>query len=464
MNKEQIIELLIKQIPESKLGEKPKHPLNYHVHITRKYSVLKMVHPFILMLAEVLENIEQAEPGYAERIVKWICSLSNHDQIYAVLSEILVLNQVVNIADEINGKPYIISEPKTKANSKNPEFRSCLNGLYYTGEVKTPSLTEYSILRQEGFQITTHLPKRNVISTDKIVQPTVYKIKDFLINTQKKFEEYIKVPERKNDYRFLFLVWDDFVNEPISALLNPYCGLFTENYFYPSNFELIDGVFIMRHLHQFNRIIRKLEEFLNGIEHAFQWNVRQLPIAFIQNPKGRKVPDTFLINFDGVNPKDLFFVAEYRPTDWIDWRTGIAITGLYQIPTEYHSQIFEHMFSSVKNYEPRVLNDAANFGTINIDIIVEECRDSNGNVNYKEAISKIKKAISIAIKAQYYWELKEKENLEKEAKSIQKGQIELLTRSLRGESLDSLRSEYLNKIKPSVKVTREKKSQKYFSP
>ncbi|MDM5283803.1 YecA family protein [Peribacillus frigoritolerans] len=426
MRKEEIINLFIEKIPEN-------HILNYHVHLCKKHSLSRTVHPFLGMMSEALEYLDNLMPTYANRIVTWLSTLVNkseYEQNFAVFGEILVLFKVAKVANCVNGQPYIVPEPSSKKDSKNPEFRSNIQGIYYAGEVKTPSLAEYIYNRQSGIQITTHLPDRDIFIDDKIISPNILRIRDNLVNTHNKYKEYIQKPEYKEDYRFLFIVWDDFINEPISALINPYCGLFTKNTFYPeSDFNLIDGVFIIRHLHQFRRILRN-EEFMYDLVHAFDWPSEQYPVAFVQNPNGRKVPDVFIEKFSAINPNDMLF-AEYRPTDWVDWRTGIALIGLSSIPKEYHKRIVEIVRESADTHLDLALPESANFGVLNLDKFVEESMESNGgSVNYEKVMVEFSDAILLAKQAQVRYEQMEKEYQLKQSEEIYKSQLETLKRAL----------------------------------
>lgn len=439
MSREEIIQLFINNIS-------PRHIMNDQVHTMRKYVITKTVHPFVTWMATCLEYIDNIIPGYAERIVVWISKLENkqeYEQNFAVFSEVLVLFNIASVADKIEGKQYLLDEPAEIKGSKNPEFRSFINGHFYAGEVKTPSLMNYINKRQEGIQITTHLPDRNLLKGEKVVTPNVLKILDNLISTNDKYLQYIKTKEYKDDYRFLFIVWDDFINEPISALLNPYCGLFTENTFYEkSHFELIDGVFIIRHLHQFHRMFRN-EELMYDLNHAFEWSSQYAPTAFIQNPKGREVPKVFKEKFKAVFPEEMPF-AEYRPTDLIDWRTGVAITGLNAVPDKYHKEIVEILINSTDNLLDRVLPESANFGALNLRNFILKNTDENNYVDYDKAISEIAKAIKVAKDLQESIEKQEKLNQEKEAEELYQVQLNTLQRALGVQSIKLIDSTFKN--------------------
>lgn len=453
MNKEEIINLFIDKISS-------EHIMNEQVHLMRKTVITKTVHPFVRWMAECLAYIDKLIPGYAERIVLWISTLENkqeYEQNFAVFSEIIVLFNIAYVADEIEGNPYLMDEPTGIKGAKNPEFRSFINGHYFAGEVKTPSLMNYIGKRQDGIQLTTHLPDRDLLKGEKIITPNVLKILDNLKSTNEKYLQYIETKEYKDDYRFLFIVWDDFINEPISALLNPYCGLFTENTFYKeSRFDLIDGVFIVRHLHQFHRMFRN-EELLYDLKHAFEWSSRYAPTAFIQNPRGRKVPEIFKGKFNAVFPEEMPF-AEYRPTDLVDWRTGIAITGLNTIPDEYHKEIVETLVSSTDTYLERVLAESANFGALNLENFIEKNAINKEDINYEKVILDIAHAIKLAKRLQETIEKKEKIRQEKEAEELHHMQIMALQKALGVRSFELIDSaSNKSKGKNSNKIGRNDK-------
>ncbi|TNC02660.1 hypothetical protein FHG65_00175 [Bacillus cereus] len=400
MGKNEMIQLLKDKIPND-------HLLKMHVHEIEKIPPYQKVSSFIVTFIEALELVDKSIPEYSKRIVEWIGTLNNKEQSeqnYAVLSEVLVLSKAAQVADSIQGVPFIQSEPRSSKNSKNPEFRSKLSGKYYAGEVKTPSLKKFKEKRQSGFQVTTHLPDREVISIDNIINPKLLTVKDFLVNTEEKYSEYILEEQFKEDFRFLFIVWDDFINEAISALTSPFCGLFTPNSFYKeSNFELIDGVFIIRHLHQFHSGINDYA-LLDGLENAFQWSGDKrytLMSAFVQNPYGRKVPDVFLNKFNVVPPDEMTFGAEYQPTDWIDWRTGIGISGLESIPVEHHNEIFKIINNQdIFHMEPRINYQSAHYSVINLDRILEGACNGDGRVLVEKFIESFKEVYEIALRVQ----------------------------------------------------------------
>lgn len=410
------------------------HELYYYVNTYHQIEPRHpRYHPFIRMLCEALKEINDADPGYAQKMIDRIGEIMDEDQghqIISNLSEILVMRQAVEVADVIDQKKYIVSEPQKIKDDKNPELRSRIGGYYFAAEVKAPDILPYAAIRQSGFQVTTHLHDRNLMQGEEIVDPRILKVKDYLVSAEEKFTAYIKTEEYRNDFRFLFIVWDDYVNEVIPALISPQCGMFTDRSLWKkSDFSKIDGVYIVRHQHQFIRSVNG-REFLNGLEHAFQMRA-PLPVAFIQNPRGRNVPQALIDSFGAIKVEyDNAIMAEYRAVDWVDWRSGIAVAGLDSVPLEYHKRVFDIIKNSSDKYEPRINPDAANFGTLNLDYQVKMCMKENGDVNWDEFFANLKEAADTAVKFQKYVELQEQhynESLQKAYREELMKQMQLLT-------------------------------------
>lgn len=408
MGYDEIVQLLESKIPDySKSSE--LHLLQFHVH-AYKFIAGKR-HPMVVMLCKALFNLDQCMQGYAETMIERIASFNkkNFEQVIQVFGEIHVLMRASIVSDN----KFIVSEPRKKKTDKNPELRSVINGLFYAAEVKTPQLFRYSNQRQSGFQITSQLSVENfdfLKINEKIVTSRVLTVRDYLVSAEEKFKAYTENDEYKNDFRLLFIVWDDYINEPISALVGPYSGLFTENSFHnESNFSIIDGVFIVRHQHQFYRMLQ-YGELVNSYTDVFQFVKEQFPAAFIQNPYGRKVPESILLNFGAINPNDVFYLAEYQTTDFVDWRSGIALSGLNSISQEYHQRVFNLFKDLVSERIERYINDIALFSNINLSKIMENLEQGSDN---DVLLEKLKKTIFSVIRVQQHQvEDREKKNWE----------------------------------------------------
>ncbi|WP_169083260.1 SEC-C metal-binding domain-containing protein [Paenibacillus sp. PL91] len=440
MNSNQIFKLLRDRIPQS-------HPLKFQVHDYHRVEnkFLPPINPFVSMLCDTLAIIEKVVPDYSMKMINRIGETESWSQIYSNLAEVLVFAQAVQIADEQNGHKYIVSEPQSIRNGKNPEFRSKAFGHNYAAEVKAADIMTYMQDRKSRYQLTSHLQERELLSQENPLKSKVLTVKDFLVSAEGKYKEYTKSESYQDDFRFLFIVWDDHANEVMAALLNPANGLFTENTFVEGKprFELIDGVFIIRHLHQFRRSIQG-KEFLNDVSHAFQMITRQVPVAFVQNPCGRKVPMELIHGFGA----ELFdasssIVSEYKATDWVDWGSGLAVAGLSCVPMEYHKDVLDVMKGVSDHLGERIEIDSANFTTINLERIASE--HSTDNVFDKNGfLSHLKKVAEVSARMQ------------RNAILIEKNQLED-TENRKREYLAGLISDFRNVPKENVSVTTRKK-------
>jgi hypothetical protein len=155
---------------------------------------------------------------------------------------------------------------------------------------------------------------------EAITLPRDNPVKDFLISADGKFQHCKEADA--NFIGVLVIVWDDFIYEPISSLSSESAGLLTPNSFFKDSqgvantFEHVDGVFLIRKLHQFARaagdqsLIDGCSDIMNyGQEGVFPFKV------FIQNANGAAVPEILQRCLQGLPPmKEMG--AEYTPTDF----------------------------------------------------------------------------------------------------------------------------------------------------
>ncbi|PFO05807.1 hypothetical protein COJ85_09000 [Bacillus sp. AFS076308] len=332
------------------------------------------MHPFIENLVNAINEIEQAIPGYAKKTIDWISSIDkNHfEQVIQIFGEIIVLRKLVSIA-----VPNTITlEPSAAQNGKNPEFRALVDDTYIAIEVKTASLFDFSNERQNGLQITAQLNSLDynlLQQTGKIVNSRSLKVKDYLLSAEEKFEQYKGNQEYKDDLRLLFIIWDDYINEPLSALANPNCGLLTDNSFYQqSRFKNVDGVVLIRHIHQFFRNLQYgeiVDYGKKGVHDSFDYVNPAISAVYVQNPLGREVPHEKIIKFDADPIEEFsdFHVAEYQPTDFIDWQRGLSLSGLYSLPEEFRNKIISFFINAPTERDPKSYRDISLFDNVSID-------------------------------------------------------------------------------------------------
>jgi hypothetical protein len=254
-------------------------------------------HPLAEAVVQVCLEVEKTLPGFAKGMIDRIASISgrekyepHYEQLLQVLAELQVIRQVITYT-----WPYTVKfqwEPTVGNSKKNPEL-TIQAGYDVVGiEVKAPSLFQH--IRTRG-KNDVQLVTRNLFPKDKIPSesttlPRDNPIKDFLTSANEKFESF---KQQNEDFvGLLIIVWDDFIYEPITALLSPMSGLFTEKSFAldktgkPIRFENVDGVVLIRHLHQLINATRD-EPFIDHCQGPLDYgrDGEFPPKVFIPNPR-----------------------------------------------------------------------------------------------------------------------------------------------------------------------------------
>ena len=292
-------------------------------------------HPFAESILEACLACDTAMPGYAKRVVDLMAAASgreknererDYEQLLQLLAELLVVRQVVTF--EWSFPVSFHSEPRAAGSKRNPEITVAGPQFHLGVEVKAPALLEHQRKRaQNETQIPARAftPERLKIVTQgkEFTLPRDNPVKDFLISADAKFAAFKRADP--NFIGLLVIVWDDHVYEPISSLIHDDAGLFTDNSFArdangePLRFSNVDGVVVIRHLHQFVNIAGDRGP-VDGAQHAldygrageFPWKV------FIENPQGHAVPEVVLECFQALPPSPVLG-AEYSPKDLVWW-------------------------------------------------------------------------------------------------------------------------------------------------
>lgn len=247
------------------------------------------------------------------------------ESIIQVLGEIYVTGGAIETADRHNdGQIQFRHEPGI-ANSKNPEFEVSASETWYSVEVKTPRLIEYGRKRAVlSRQLTARLPHPSALGPATL--PRDNPIKDFLVSANEKFAAYRAI--RPDALAILTIVWDDFIQEAVSALCHPKSGLLTAHSFFKGTdgkavqFENVDAVLLIRHQHQM--ILATREEPLGDGQRPFTYHGPPFPPkALVLNPAGRAIPPEVVTALGATPIEDLSNYAEYRAPDMIIWVGGV---------------------------------------------------------------------------------------------------------------------------------------------
>ena len=291
---------------------------------------------FVDALLDALLGLDAAMAGYAARMAAAICSLGgrerhkpDYEQLLQILAEIHVAYRAVTAAWP-EGTTFA-DEPAGPGSARNPELVISTPQFRLGVEVKAPSLLAHEERRstrpdQAGGRIFSQDKMAGLAgSPENITMPRDNPVKDFLISADAKFS-----PFRQDDpdfYGVLAIVWDDFIYEPITALLHPASGLLTAESFAraedgrPLQFAHVDGILLVSHLQYLKWALSAdgHEPPYHPGDKAFQWDAHPArPVAYVDTPHGRPVPAWVRTEMQTSALADIPG-AEYRVSDWVKW-------------------------------------------------------------------------------------------------------------------------------------------------
>jgi hypothetical protein len=313
------------------LAKVPSVPQSHIMWWLMSHLATGAILPFMRGLLDQLILIDSASPGYAQACVRRVAAIpgitdQSLEALYQVVGEVYCAGGAVEVADrDANGSVIFTSEPFADAGLMNPEFDSQHKGISYSVEVKTPGLIAHRRARGTNqVQLTTRLPA-NPFADEAKTLPRDNPVKDFLISANRKFAAY--ATQKSEPYRILAIVWDNFVYEPITALMSPVAGLFTERSFHRTangdrmTYPHLDGVVIIPYQNQILNSFCNNEIGVYEADDFLCYRAPVLPKAFIQCPDGREVPEQILTALDAT-PLAACLGTEYRPQDIIIWTGG----------------------------------------------------------------------------------------------------------------------------------------------
>lgn len=316
---------IIKRILESDIFSK-WHWFHYHFN----FYNFGREHLFAKSIVECLDDIENKLPEASIDLLKKLSSINgeeknyqHYEQLMQVLAELLIIHKVISFNwNALNKFEY---EPKTSSSKKNPEINILTDNNIIGIEVKSPNLIEHQKNRNRNkYQLISRNPLSEILPEGHITFPRDNPIKDFLISADKKFESFKQ--KYDNYISILFIVWDDHINEPISALLSKPHGIFMEDSFAKDKsgeylkFKHVDYVIISRHRFQFQQMAGEFP-YPYKINHPMDYGEKDcFPFkVIIKNPNS----DVDCISditdcFQSYEPSSLMG-AEYHPGDFISW-------------------------------------------------------------------------------------------------------------------------------------------------
>lgn len=290
-------------------------------------------HPLAKSIIDACLSVENRIPGYANKFIDDLASCSgaekylpHYEQLLQKLAELYVINKAVEYNwDE--GTVFHL-EPTIGDSKKNPEINIETPNFIIGIEVKSPSLIEHISTRSSNpFQLSGRSKEFLDFakeSFDKSTLPRDNPVKDFLKSANEKFSSF-KQYSVKPFFSALFIVWDDYIYEPVTALTYPSSGLLTENSFYKDKegkavkFPNVDSIILLRHLR--NIISATRDEPLIEVSHALDYTSRHTfpPKVFVPVNNSDNIPEDFINAYELVPLEDVAGFAEYTPSDGIFW-------------------------------------------------------------------------------------------------------------------------------------------------
>ena len=287
-------------------------------------------------LVNSLLIIDEKINGYAKLMIEKIEGYSgkendigHYEQLLQICGEIYVLTQAVHYFLNTTDVSFE-NEPTSSTSKKNPEFVINFKGYKYGIEVKLPSLVDHISKRKKNeFQLIGRRQGfldyfKNISANKKVTLPRDNPVKDFMESANNKFHGF-----KKDSTKFisiLFILWDDFINEPIGALRTKPSGLLLEDSFAKKDgetmkFQNVDYIFLDRPLTNFiedaagrSLIDNKLNSFDYGSIEDFPHKI------MVKNPHAKS---SFIHQeiLDCFQVKELspLLGAEYNPLDLIIW-------------------------------------------------------------------------------------------------------------------------------------------------
>ena len=310
------------------ISAKDWHWLKYHFTQDPPHSVG-------LALASRCAKIEAKMPKGGTSLISRIAYLSNrkndrahYQQILQVLAEILVVERILGLPWPEN--TTFFPEPAGRT-GKRPELMVSTPDHQFLFEVKSPSLLDH---QEERASNGIQLPHRGLVpleQIDKLVPdqtvtlPRDTPVRDFLVSSEKKFSDFPTV----QGANISVIVWDDYIYEPIGSLVGIRGGLLTLDTWDidpsgdPVTYPSIDGIVLIRHMTYFQRALS--DDDLIDRHGLFDFGsdaaLAALPNVFIQNPKGREVPESIKMGLRAIDIEDkrLAHMAEYHVQDYVFW-------------------------------------------------------------------------------------------------------------------------------------------------
>lgn len=290
--------------------------------------------PFAMSIFEACGAIDDCTDGIGTLLLSELTSIggrnrdeAQYEQLLQKLSEILVIERIVT-SEWPEGTTFL-HEPAAVPGGPRPELVVNCEDKRLVIEVKTPAHLRHIRNRANNpvqLAYRGSVPRelaQDLAGQGGITLPRDNPILDFLRDANRKFEGF---RDEGATTTLLVIVWDDYIYEPISTLVNEASGLLTEQSFARieggevERFENVDEVIIMRHLDYF--IAGSREESLMDRVSAMDFgNDDALPNVLFDVHGNQQISDHIVRRFRALRHDDegIQNFAEYRAQDIVFW-------------------------------------------------------------------------------------------------------------------------------------------------
>ncbi|WP_417272084.1 hypothetical protein [Celeribacter halophilus] len=298
-----------------------------------RYHFMTGPTPFAMSIFHTCASLDESTDGIGRQLLADLLRIGGrerdedqYEQLLQKLAEILVLERIVS-SDWPEGTTFEY-EPEAVRGGPRPELLVTSGNMRLVIEVKAPSLLRHIRNRASN---ATQLAYRDAvlrttveqISEDKgITLPRDNPVLDFLKSANRKFEGF----RNGTTASLLVIVWDDYIYEPISVLMNERSGLLTPQSFQRDaetgaalTFPNVDAIVVLRHLNYFIAASREepLGDRLNGMDFGSD---RAMPNVAFGVSNIEAVPQHVYDRLRALPyGHDALMGAEYHVADMVFW-------------------------------------------------------------------------------------------------------------------------------------------------
>lgn len=289
--------------------------------------------PFAISILQTCASLDNATDGIGRQLLDDLLRIGGrekdedqYEQLLQKLAEMLVLERIIH-SNWPQGTTFEY-EPVATPGGPRPELLVTLDDKRLVVEVKAPSLLRHIRNRaSKGTQLTYRnviaLSTAEEVSGDKgTTLPRDNPVFDFLKSANHKFEGF----RDGKTASLLVIVWDDYIYEPISILMNEQSGLLTPQSFQRDpntgtalKFPNVDAIVAIRHLNYFIAASREepLHDRISGMDFG---DNHAMPNVSFGVSDATAVPEHVFNQLRALPfGHKALWGAEYQVTDMVCW-------------------------------------------------------------------------------------------------------------------------------------------------